>query len=111
MRITTPDAKDVVKGREEALQELVQAVAARPLNPKALAQARKKLLDNPQNGEGTLVEAAVVVGMFEAMTKITDTTGKKPMTGLLWIFLRVVFAMFRFVYEKWMWLFGSACSK
>ena len=93
-------------GREEALQDMVNAVTTRPVDREAIAKARAVL--QSQHGQGTLVEAAVCVAFFEGMTKITDATGKQPVSGLLWSFMRCVFAMLRYLFELWVCIFGSS---
>ncbi|CAB9499777.1 expressed unknown protein [Seminavis robusta] len=90
----------VIPGREEALQGLVAAVTCRPVDLATVSKARDVVLQD--QGEGTLVEAAVVLGLTDAVTKVTDATGKQPLAGLLWTFLKFVFAILRYLYEKWM---------
>ena len=91
--------------REEAFRGIVDAISARPIDSDVVSQARQIL---KKQGEGTLVEAAVVLGFFEGMTKITDATGKKPMPGFIWTSMRIIFAVIRFIYEKWMAIFRTS---
>ena len=51
------------------------------------------------------MEASAVLGYFDLMTKIADTTGKVLVPNLFWQFLRIVFAIFRPLYEVVMLLF------
>ena len=110
MQIAQPSkASGAVEERNKALQSLVTAVTSRPVDPDAVAKARKALVDTSGGGgtEGSIVEAAGILGYKEAMTKIADATGKKQVSSFIWIMLRFIFGIFRFVYEKCRWISGS----
>lgn len=91
--------EDKVPGREEALLELVKACAQRPFDEETVLKARTTVVEG--FGEGTLVEGAVCLAFFEGMTKITDATGKKPVSGLMWTMMFYVFTFIRFLFELW----------
>lgn len=84
-------------GRDSDLEGLVAAITSRPFDMDNLIKARDQVLEG--HGEGTLIEAALVLGYSECLTKINDATGKKPLPSALWTFLKVVFGIARSVYE------------
>jgi hypothetical protein len=90
--------RNAVPGRDNALEGLVAAVTSRPFDMDNLIKARDEV--RQEHGEGALIEAAMVLGYSDCLTKITDATGKRPLPSILWTFLKVVFSIFRCVYEN-----------
>jgi hypothetical protein len=95
--MTKPAPRDAVPGRDDAIGALVAAVASRPVDMDSLIRAQDKV--RKEQGEGTLIESALVLGWMEGFTKVTDATGRKPLPSFLWSCAKVVFGILRSIYE------------
>lgn len=69
--------KKIGRHRDAALQRLANAAISRPLDMEELEEARYELVTD--YSQELLVEAAGMIGISEAKTKIVDATGRKPL--------------------------------
>jgi hypothetical protein len=83
---------------------LAQCVTSRPLNRHALALARHQVIE--ELGQGALVEAAGVVGVFEMMTKLVDATGKQLPRRMFWLG-QVLVSAIAWIVRMFQWLGGG----
>lgn len=83
--------------RVEALHRLADAATARPFDRERLEAARKFVIDT--QGEATLVEAAGVIALMDAYTKVTEATGRPAWTSVMVKVMKLLLGSIRSVYE------------
>lgn len=74
---------------------LCQAVARRPMDRNALRKAANDI--QGLMGENALTEAACTVGGMELMTRVADTTGKRPKSPIVLSIVSLVLSLIRWI--------------